>query len=476
VGADATKRTVAIGLGVALVLTFAAFATGLDNPDVPDDAVAVVDGVDDGTITREEFDGALKQVAASQGLQGGVPKEDDPQFDLFKEQALSDLILSRWIEGEASDRRITVSDREVEQRLAQIQQQNFGSQKEFENFLDESGFTEEEALQRVKLTLLSERLQEGLVAGALAVAEEDIETVYDQQLSQFQQDESRDVRVIVNKSEEKVEQAKSELEEDDSPQSWERVAKEFSTDDATKDSGGLRENVVEGEGDPAFDEAVFGAEEGELVGPFETEQGFNLVQVVKVTPAETTPLEKASKSIRQQLESAQQQAVLDAFEEDLTAKWSERTFCAADFAIERCENFEGAATDSCTLDDPEERTQAAPEQFAQGCPPFVTSRNPASPVELSEGETAEREEAQLQPLQQPYLLVPGSFPQGLPQRPFVPAPAEGALPAGVPPGVLGPGGAPPTGAPPTGAPPTGAPPTGAPPTGAPPAAPPPQGP
>jgi parvulin-like peptidyl-prolyl isomerase len=461
---------VAIGLGAALVLTFAGFATGLGDPDVPDDAVAVVEDVDDGAITRDEFDDALRQVAASQGLKGGVPKEDDPQFDLFKEQALSDLILTRWIRGEAADRGITVSDREVEQRLEQIKEQNFGSEQEFQRFLDQSGFSQEEALDRVRLTLLGERIQDELVTGAEAVAQEDIQTVYEQQTSQFQQDETRDVRVIVNESEQKVEQAKAELEGDDSPKSWERVAKEFSTDEATRNSGGLRQGVVEGEGEPAFDEAVFTAQEGELVGPFETEAGFNLIQVVKVQPAETTPLSDASKQIEQQLQSAQQQAVLDAFEQDLTAKWTERTFCGTDFIVESCENFEGAATDICTLDDPSEREAAPPEQLEQGCPPPVASRNPASPQELTEEEATEREELQLQPAQQPYLLVPGSFPQGLPQRPFIPAPAAGELPAGLPPGALGPGAAPP-GAPPTGAPPTGAPPTGAPPTGAPPAAP-----
>jgi parvulin-like peptidyl-prolyl isomerase len=464
---------VAIGLGAALVLTFAGFATGLGDPDVPDDAVAVVEDVDDGTITRGEFDDAMRQVAASQGLKGGVPKEDDPQFDLFKEQALSDLILARWIRGEAADRGITVSDREVEQRLEQIKEQNFGSEKEFQRFLDQSGFSQEEALDRVRLTLLGERIQDELVTGAEAVAQEDIETVYEQQTSQFQQDETRDVRVIVNESEQKVEQAKAELEGDDSPKTWERVAKEFSTDEATRNSGGLREGVVEGEGEQAFDEAVFSAQEGELVGPFETEAGFNLIQVVKVQPAETTPLSEASKQIEQQLQSAQQQAVLDAFEQDLTAKWSERTFCATDFVVESCENFEGAATDTCTLDDPSEREAAPPEQLEQGCPPPIASRNPASPQELTEEEATEREGLQLQAVQQPYLLVPGSFPQGLPQRPFIPAPAAGELPAGLPPGALGPGAAPPGAAPPTGAPPTGAPPTGAPPTGAPPAAPPP---
>ena len=55
--------------------------------------------------------------------------------------AVSDLILERWIRGEAADEGVSVSDREVEQRLEQIKQQNFGDEKEFQKFLEESGFS-----------------------------------------------------------------------------------------------------------------------------------------------------------------------------------------------------------------------------------------------------------------------------------------------------------------------------------------------
>jgi parvulin-like peptidyl-prolyl isomerase len=462
-----TKRIVGIALGVILVLAFAAFATGFDDPEVPEGAVAVVEEVDEGEISMDDFEVSLEQVAASQGVRGGPPKPGDEQYEAFKEQAMSDLVLQKWVEGEAADRGITASDREVEQQLEQIKQQNFGSEKEYQRFLEESGFTEEEALERVRLSVLSQKIQEELVQGSEDVAQEDIEVLYEQQKAQFEQPESRDVRVIVNKDESKVEQAREELEQDDSEESWKRVAEKYSTDEATSGSGGLRENVIEGEGDPAFDEAVFGASEGELVGPFETGDGnFNLIQVVKVTPAETQPLDEASKQIEQQLASAQQQAALDAFEQDLTAKWSDRTFCAEDFVVDSCSNFEQPAADSCSFDDPSEIEAAAEQEQPQdeSCPAPVQSRNPASPVELSETEAEERTQAQLQPLQQPYSLVPGGFPQGLPQGPLPPPAPEGALPGGLPAGSLpiGPGTVPPTG---------GAPPTGAPPTGGAPAAP-----
>jgi parvulin-like peptidyl-prolyl isomerase len=473
VSPETIRRVAGIVLGVFLVLAFAAFATGFDEPEVPDGAVVFVEDVDDGEISQDDFEAALEQVAASQGLRGGPPKPGDEQYEAFKEQALADLTLQKWVEGEAADRGITASDREIDEELETIKEQNFGgSEKEFQRFLDESGLSEEDAIQQVRLSVLSQKIQcevvypSNLVERCLqnepikaqeTVSPDDVELVYEQQESQYEEPESRSVRVIVNKDEAEVEDARAALEEDDSEQTWERVAKKFSTDETSSANGGLRENVVEGQGDPAFDEAVFGAAEGELVGPFETADGsFNLIQVVGITPARTRPLDEASNEIAKQLASSQQQAALDEFEQELTSKWTERTFCAEDFLTDRCANFEEDTADSCTLDDPSEIEAAPPEQVDQGCPPPVQSRNPASPQELSEAEAEERTQAQLQPLQQPYTFVPGGFPQGLPQRPLPPPTAEQALPGGLPAGSvpIGPGAAPPTGAPPA-APPTG---------------------
>ena len=224
-----SKRLAAIGLAVFLVAFFAiwAAAQGLSDPDVPSGDVAVVDEAPGGPITQEEFDAALEQAAAAQGARGGVPPEDDPQYELLKEQALSDLILGRWVEGEAEEEGITLTDTEVEQRLDQIKQQNFKDEKEFQRFLEQSAFTIEDAQRRVRLTLLSERIQEEALSGTDDVPAGTVEAFYEENAAQFEQPEARDVRVILNKDEAQVERAAELLSEDDSEKSWEQAAKRF---------------------------------------------------------------------------------------------------------------------------------------------------------------------------------------------------------------------------------------------------------
>ena len=69
---------------------------------VAPDAVAVVAGVEDGTITQEDVDGTI---ASSAELTGGeAPAPASPEYPLAAGQALDGLILERWVAGEAAER------------------------------------------------------------------------------------------------------------------------------------------------------------------------------------------------------------------------------------------------------------------------------------------------------------------------------------------------------------------------------------
>ncbi len=290
-----TKRLIAIVLAVLLVggVALAAATTGLGKPGIPSGDVAIVDGVEGGTVSQEDFDRGLEQAAAQLGLKE-VPPTDDPQYQGLLDQAMQELLLAYWVEGEAADRGITVTQEEIDAELARIKEQSFASEKEFEQFVERSKFTEEDVDNQVKLTLLRDRLEAEIVPEKPTISDDEVEDFYEVNIESFQQPASRDVRVILNSSEAKAEQAKAELEADDSDASWSKVAKKYSEDQASSDRGGLLEGLVEGQGDPQLEEQAFSAAEGEIVGPFETDRGFYVIQVTGITEETTQPLDEAS--------------------------------------------------------------------------------------------------------------------------------------------------------------------------------------
>jgi foldase protein PrsA len=388
-----------------VLLVVVAIAQGIGNPSVPSGDVAVVEDAPNGHIPTAEFQASLEQAAALQGVKK-VPPPSNPQYAALRDAAMSDVLLGRWVAGEAADRGITLSDSEISNRLDQIIKQDFGGQKQFEQYLKQAHFTAEQARQRVELQLLSNEIQKQVLPQDSGVSDSEIEDYYNANLTQFEQPETRDVRQLVNKDQAKVEQAKSLLEQDDSPASWKKVAARFSTEDATKDVGGLVQGVTEDQREPSIGEAIFSAAEGQLVGPVKGEAGYYLIEVEKITPAKTTPLSDVSKQIGQQLAQGEQQQISQDFQQDFLAKWTSRTFCADDYLIDRCENF------------------TPPLQTIPGAPPVISTSA------VSPGQTA---------------VFPGQPIPALPQGPIQPAAAQQ-------PGIIGPPGAVPQGGAPAPAP------------------------
>jgi foldase protein PrsA len=386
-------------VGIALVAFLAAsfvwvgLALGIGHPSPSASEVAVVEDAPDGHITVDQFNAALKQTALGQGQQ--VPKPSDPQYETLKDAALGNLITSRWILGETAERGITASDTDIQQWI----KQNIGGPSQFQKQAKAAGFTPDEAREQVRTIVLSEDLQKAVIpSGTPTVSEDLVRDFYEANKSQFTQPETRDVREIVNKDQSKVEQAKSILEKDDSDASWKKVAAKYSTDKATQSNGGLRQGVAQGQSEPALDEKIFAdtTTTGELVGPFEGQAGWYLIEVEKVTPASVTPLDKLESQIKQQLAQGEQQEITTAAQKSITDKWTARTFCADGYVVQQCSNY------------------TPPAANAQGAPPVTSS------AAVSPGQTT---------------VFPGQAPQALPQGPQYPAPKQQ-------PSVLGPGGAP----------------------------------
>jgi len=149
------------------------------------------------------------------------------------------------------------------------------------------------------------------------------------------------VRIVLTKTEAKAEEAKQALE---SGESWKDVAKEYSIDDASKDSGGKLEGIAKGQQEQALDDAIFSAQKGELSGPVKTQFGWYVFEVEKITPAEQQSLEDAKETIKQILTSENQQKALTQFEENWKKQFTAETICRADYEVAECENAPKTST------------------------------------------------------------------------------------------------------------------------------------
>jgi foldase protein PrsA len=333
---------------------------------IPGNAVAEVDGT---AIEKDTFEHWMNVAAKSQGpdskvpvppdyteciaqlkKSAGKPKEGQPkqtdadykkqceqQYKQLKDQVLGLLISFEWIEREAEDQGIKVSDAEVKKSFEEQKKQSFPKEADYQKFLKDQGQTHEDVLMRVRLDLLSQKIRDKVTKGKDKVTDQQIEDYYNKNKSQFAQPERRDLSIVLTKpkDKEKAEQAKRELQ---SGASFKEVAKKYSIDDASKAQGGKLPAVAKGQQEKAFDDAIFKARKGKITGPVKTQFGWYVFRVDKITKANQQSLAEAKPTIKQVLASQNQQKALDEFVKDFRKKWKEKTECRDEFVTQDCKN------------------------------------------------------------------------------------------------------------------------------------------
>ena len=198
------------------------------------------------------------------------------------------------------------------------------------------------------------------------MTQEQIEEYYEGAKEQFELPATRDVRLVLNRDRAKVEQAQEALEEDDSVASWRKVAKQYSTDLASKSNGGLRPGLTEG----LVEEPLNSRDLRRLRGRDlrAREDAARLLRLPgredRARPHAGAERGAGSRS-RRSSSRPQEQEAFTTFIDDYGSKWQSRTFCADDFIVERCDNFEGTGRPETA---PASCYEESPEAAAGGLP------------------------------------------------------------------------------------------------------------
>ena len=271
-------------------------ACGGGSKAVPGDAVAVV-GND--TITKAQFnvllDGAKRTYKARKSP---FPKAGTTQYKSLQDQAMQYLVQQSELEQKSKDLGVTVSDKDVAARLAQIKQQYFGgSEAKYQAQLKTQGLTETQIKSDLRAQILSEKIYNKVTAD-VKVSDKDIQAYYLAHKTDYSQAASRDVRHILVNNKKLADEIETQLKNGGD---FGKLAKKYSKDPGSAANGG-KLTVSKGQTVPEFDKEAFLLKVNEISPPIHTQYGWHIIQALSaIKAAKQTPLKDVKDSIKQQL-------------------------------------------------------------------------------------------------------------------------------------------------------------------------------
>lgn len=216
----------------------ALFLTACNNK--PEDEIIVK--MEAGTITKEEFYQELKKISGEKALKG--------------------LVYKKIIDGE-----VDVTDKEVEEKMKEIQNQ-FTSQEAFNEYLRQNNLKSMDDFKReVRYSLLYFKFS----TKDIEVPEEEIKEIYEKRKEEVK------VAHILVPDEATAEEILNRIQ---NGEDFAALAKEYSLDESSKENGGELGYIYRGIMSKEFEDAAFSLNEGEYSAPIKTDRGYHIIKMI----------------------------------------------------------------------------------------------------------------------------------------------------------------------------------------------------
>ena len=225
-------------------------------------------------------------------------------------QTLTQLVQTSLIDQYAKDKKVDVSQAEIDKKEADIKAKYPAGQ--FEQILKQQGLSEADVQAILKQQIVLEKA----VAPQVHVSDSDVKAYFDKNHAVFDKPEQVRARHILVAD---AATAKTVLAKVKAHGDWLALAKQYSTDPSSKDKGGELGFFGRGQMVPAFQDAAFGAKVGQIVGPVKSPFGYHVIQVEEKKPATKATFAAVKDQIRQQLTQQQQAQQVPVFLQTLRA-------------------------------------------------------------------------------------------------------------------------------------------------------------
>jgi len=243
-----------------------------------------------------------------------ITKDDLYQslVEMYGPDATESLIADQIVEKEAAKEKVTVTDKEIQEELdATIE--SYGGEEAYTSALESSGMTEKDMKKDIKVYLQTVKLIESRVT----ITDEEIETYFNENKETFATAAQVEASHILVDDEATAKEVAAKLADGGD---FAELAKEYSTDTASAENGGVLGYFGAGEMTEAFEKAAFAMKVGEISEPVKTDYGYHIIKVTGKKDAKEANLEDSTAEIK---ETLKQERLSGAYTEWLEEKKKE---------------------------------------------------------------------------------------------------------------------------------------------------------
>jgi parvulin-like peptidyl-prolyl isomerase len=300
-------------LGLALLLAPAG-AVRVSKGEVVDRIVAVIN---DGIITLSELNAAM-------ALDPGALKDGGRQGERPEKlkSATLDRVIEQKLVKQASEKTgIDVSEREVDNAVEEVLDQNNLNRGQLEAELKKNGLTYTEYREQLREQIRQVKFIDMAFRSKISVSKEDIEDYYRQNIKEFYGPPTFRIRLILLSGKDELLQSmrlKAVTEGIGAGEEFKELAKQYS-DDASSGSGGDLGYLGYGEIDTRLEKVAGELKPGEVRGPVTGPGGIYFIKLEERRLGEPIPLEKVMGLIHKRLFDRMMEEMYSSWLKDIKA-------------------------------------------------------------------------------------------------------------------------------------------------------------
>jgi len=290
------RRKGRILLVVALLLLASAGTGGFvwwKSTTLPDGAAFAVG---DRVVMESELQRRMETMRALYGVE--APAGAPERMDDYRRAAAKSYAVAMVLTDKADEMDVSTSDTAARATLDGYISRQFGPGRRgrggFVTALGNVGASEDDVLAEIKQQLAVSKLFEHITRD-VTVSEPELRESFSEFQDRLGVPEQRWLRNIVVDSRERAAELVSRLEDG---ADFATLAGQYSLDGSTRDTGGVLGLVAKSELEPRYGKAAFGATDGAVYGPVQTQRGWNVGLVDAIKPGAPARYDEVKEQLR----------------------------------------------------------------------------------------------------------------------------------------------------------------------------------